>query len=331
MEDPQRLAAAPDDDMLPSNLPLPHLPVVRYALTFRAIEPVTLPPLAAALWRGVLGRALKQMADGEAPAPLGLPAARAATLYRDLFETPPPPDAAKMRRYTSVPHPYALMSEDGGARLAVGEETRLALTLVGRANADLPGIVAGFRRAAETGLGKARSRMVLDQVDAIWREGEPLPVYRSGGSVVVPTAESPAVPPMPRFIEVELLSPLRLLRQGRLVGADLFQARDMLGYLVRRVSMLSYFHTDCPHETDFRHLKELASRLHIVERNLAWWDQHRWSATRQEEIDMGGLTGWFVLDLREATPLWPYLWLGPWIHAGKGATMGQGAVALRPA
>ena len=46
---------------------------------------------------------------------------------------------------------------------------------------------------------------------------------------------------------------------------------------------------------------------------------------------MGGIVGGFVLDMTGLAPLWPYLWLGPWLHAGKAATMGMGAVLLRPA
>jgi hypothetical protein len=137
--------------------------------------------------------------------------------------------------------------------------------------------------------------------------------------------------PLPRFVEVQIVSPLRVLHEGRVVGPADFRPWDMLGYLVRRVSMLSAFHTDHPHEADFRALKELGRAARIVERDLAWRDQARWSATRQEEIAMGGITGWFVLDMAGLEPLWPYLWLGPWLHAGKSATMGIGAIMLRPA
>jgi CRISPR/Cas system endoribonuclease Cas6 (RAMP superfamily) len=45
---------------------------------------------------------------------------------------------------------------------------------------------------------------------------------------------------------------------------------------------------------------------------------------------MGGLVGRMVLDLSGAPDLWPFLWHGQWLHAGKGATMGMGAYRLLP-
>jgi len=39
---------------------------------------------------------------------------------------------------------------------------------------------------------------------------------------------------------------------------------------------------------------------------------------------MGGLIGEIELDGADLEPFWPYLWLGQWTHAGKGAVMGLG-------
>ena len=54
-----------------------------------------------------------------------------------------------------------------------------------------------------------------------------------------------------------------------------------------------------------------------------------WSGRQQQELDMGGGIGSFVLDLRGREPLFPYLWLGQWLHAGKGAVLGLGAIRVR--
>jgi CRISPR/Cas system endoribonuclease Cas6 (RAMP superfamily) len=41
-------------------------------------------------------------------------------------------------------------------------------------------------------------------------------------------------------------------------------------------------------------------------------------------MQMGGILGSFLLNGEELADFWPYLWLGQWTHAGKGATMGLG-------
>ncbi len=94
----------------------------------------------------MLGRALKRMADGLDLPPRGVEAAAAAKLYQDLFETTPPPNAAKMRRYKTVPHAYVLFTGDGATPLALapGDTAVVGLTLVGHANRMLPAILSGF-------------------------------------------------------------------------------------------------------------------------------------------------------------------------------------------
>jgi CRISPR/Cas system endoribonuclease Cas6 (RAMP superfamily) len=46
---------------------------------------------------------------------------------------------------------------------------------------------------------------------------------------------------------------------------------------------------------------------------------------------MGGLLGRFRLHGPDIAPFWPYLWLGQWTHAGKGATLGLGRYRIVPA
>jgi CRISPR/Cas system endoribonuclease Cas6 (RAMP superfamily) len=48
-------------------------------------------------------------------------------------------------------------------------------------------------------------------------------------------------------------------------------------------------------------------------------------------MQMGGLVGEIVVELAEGSPLWPYLWLGQWLHAGKGTSMGLGHYTIQPA
>jgi CRISPR-associated endoribonuclease Cas6 len=309
----------------------PHLPLARYRLDFRARDTITLPPFQGALWRGVFGKALKGLC-GEARAD----GANEPGLYDYFVETPPPADATKMRRYDAAPHPYVLGAEPNfePRHFAPGDMLTIELALIGRGNAHAPAVFEAFARAGEGGLGKSRGRAALSEVHAIWR-GDALDLaltpgpdgrYRGG----VP-AESPAIPPAPEAVEVYLLTPLRLVHEGRTVGPNAFRPADLLRALIRRISMLMTFHTAADLEADFKLLTALAHGARMAEPRLEMAKQQRWSGTQKDVIQMDGLIGSFLLHMRGLTPLWPYLWLGQWVHAGKGTVHGLGALHVREA
>src|ERR1700674_762526 len=82
----------------------PRLPLLRLELVFAMDEPVELPPFRGNLWRGVLGPALKRIDEGLLPG-VSTGEVEPGTLYRTFFESPPPPNAGKMRLYEAAPHP----------------------------------------------------------------------------------------------------------------------------------------------------------------------------------------------------------------------------------
>lgn len=308
-------------------LPAPCVPLVRCRLTFRALEPVVLPPFAGSTWRGLLGAALRRLARPSARWPQGTAGAEAAR--RELFEAAPAPDAAKMRRYRTVPPPFLLAPPFRAEPMALaeGERTALDLTLVGRAGDHLPPLIEAFALAAELGVGRERGRLLLAEVAELDHDRLGALIYGAGGRIALPPPRGYAAPPPPAGpVAVTFATPLRLKCDERLVGPDELTAGALLMSLLRRVSMLSYFHTEAPHETDFERLKQLAAGARVTARALAWHEQARWSATHQDRLAMGGIIGRAALELAPA--LWPYLWLGQWLHAGKGTTMGNGALRL---
>jgi hypothetical protein len=63
---------------------------------------------------------------------------------------------------------------------------------------------------------------------------------------------------------------------------------------------------------------------------LRWKDWTRYSSRQKQEMTLGGVMGRWLLR-GELAPLWPWLYLGQWLHLGKNATMGMGAYTLEPA
>jgi hypothetical protein len=311
-------------------LDTPHLPLARYRLDFRTRDHITLPPFQGAVWRSVFGLALKTMSD-EASAH----GTSALGVYTYLFETPPPPGAAKLKGSNAAPHPFVIGAEPNfePRHFAPNETLTIELTLIGRGNVHAPVIFEAFARGAGGGLAKSRGRAELTEVSAIWRTDEedtPLTPAPDGRYAPAP-AKSPAIPPMPDIADVHLLTPLRLVRDGRPLRPRDFHPGDLLRALLRRISMLMSFHTDADLETDFRTATALSHQARMAEAELEMASQTRYSRNHSGTIPMDGLVGGFLLDMRGLEGFWPYLWLGQWVHAGKGTVMGNGALHIREA
>jgi CRISPR/Cas system endoribonuclease Cas6 (RAMP superfamily) len=87
-------------------------------------------------------------------------------------------------------------------------------------------------------------------------------------------------------------------------------------------------HGPAPLDLDYRALKERAGTAEFDAAELRWIEWARWSDRQRALIKMGGLLGSLSLPLAGVEPFWPFLWLAPWVHVGKGATMGLGAVQV---
>lgn len=311
-----------------SPLPEPRLAIGRYRARFEADRPVRMSEFPGSAWRGALGYALKRTVCMTRK-----PCCRDCALYHScafpyFFDTPPPPGARKMRRYETAPHPFVLRPGQDGET-----EYVLDFTLIGQANRQLALFIHALARAAEGRQGVADNHLRLLTVE---QEAAPLgqdawqPIYHPGGSLRALPVSQPEPPPTPAVCRINLLSPLRVKRDGRRVGPDDFRFADLFGHLLRRVSMLTAFHTDNPLETDFRGLMAHARQVE-AHTELVWEDKSRYSSRQQAAMKLGGVVGRMVLSGVDLTPFWPYLWLGQWLHAGSGATMGLGRYRLESA
>ena len=66
------------------------------------------------------------------------------------------------------------------------------------------------------------------------------------------------------------------------------------------------------------------------EHDMRWHDWTRYSSRQRQEMTLGGALGRWTLHGQSDTlsALWPWLWLGQWLHVGKNATMGMGGYML---
>lgn len=316
------------DDKTRPQFAEPRLAIGRYRARFETEQPVRMSEFPGSAWRGALGHALKRTV-----CVTRLRSCRDCALYHScafpyFYDTPPPPGSTKMRRYETAPHPFVLRPGADGET-----EYVLDFTLIGQANRQLALFIHALARAAEGRKGVAGNHLCLLAVE---QEAAPLgsdvwqPIYRPGHTLQALPPAHPEMPPVPAACRITLRSPLRVKREGRHVGPDAFRFADLFGHLLRRVSMLMSFHTDTPLETNFRDLMVLARQVE-AHTELVWEDKTRYSSRQQAAMKLGGVMGSIDLSGVDLTPFWPYLWLGQWLHAGSGATMGLGSYRIEPA
>lgn len=318
-------AAPPEPLFAGTALPLA---VSRYRLRFIAQEPLRLPAYAGSAWRGAFGHALKRLV-----CVTRAPRCPDCLLYRScgypyLFETPPDPAVAVLRKYPAAPHPFLLRPPTDTRRpLAAGAETTLDLNLFGHGHRYLPYILHALGQAAERGLGTDRGRLalaeVLQQIAVGW-----VSIHQPDGPLTPLPFAIPQPPPCPERLMLIIETPLRLAVGNDRVTPETFRFTHLFGSLLRRISLLIAFHGDQSLEVDFAALARAADTVPLIATRLRWRDWSRYSTRQRTTVPMGGLVGEIELDGTGLEPFWPWLWLGQWTHAGKGAVMGLGGYRI---
>lgn len=309
-------------------------PICRYQFIFRAEQDIRLPAYAGSAWRGVFGHGLKRSVcvtqRKDCPGCL----LWRNCVYAYLFETPPPQDSAKLRRYPAAPHPFVLEPDEGARVIPAGEHLLLGCVLIGHANTQLPYIVQAFRLAGQKGVGQGNGRFSVEQVCQERQRGSidwEVILDREEESLRSLTIEHSHIPPLPESVIIHFRTPLRVQRDGRLIGPEDFAFHDLFRTLLRRLSLLSYFHTDEPWELEFKGLNQASRVVPIRKKCLRWVKWTRYSSRQQKKVQMDGVQGEVVFDGAAIKSFWPFLWLGQWTHAGKGAVMGLGRYTLEDA
>lgn len=303
------------------------LPNSRTRFTLRMQAPVRLPAYAGSAWRGVLGHALRAHY-----CVTGLTACTACPIYRRChyvyqFETPPNPAGSKLRRYTAAPHPFVIEPLPGARDLAAGDTAGFTLLLIGRAQRHLPDWISAAAAAGQRGLGPDHvSFHVQDAAAERSSQPEQAAPDPSGEQALGPD-HAHAAQDAHCEVRIELQTPLRLYQSRHLVGPAEFSFGAFFSTLLRRISLLSHFHTDTPLEMDFRAAVAAGHAVELDSQTLRWHDWSRASSRQRRRIPMGGLVGSFTAR-RVPVGMLPLLRAGERIHVGKGASMGLGRYRL---
>jgi hypothetical protein len=306
----------------------PAVPVKTYRFYFSADSAIRLSRFPGSAWRGAFGHSLKKTVCVVRNTPCKECMLKSACAYSYVFETPPPADTEKMRKYTAAPHPFVLqfpLPEPTSGTLY-----RLDIILFGHGQRYFPYIIHALQTAGRDGVGGHQQLYTLQKITDIDFQGIDRLVYQNGELKPQQQADSPEIPPMPGQIEIIFHTPLRIKQDNKNIASRQFTFGVFFGTLLRRISLISYFHTDTPLETNFAGLTTRARAIQFSKTQLHWYDWTRYSSRQQTEMNMGGLTGSATLDMQGLEDFWPYLWLGQWTHVGKGTSMGMGAYTIQP-
>lgn len=296
----------------------PALPIGRYRASFDCAVRAKNVVFPGNAWRGALGHALKSSV-----CVTRAPECKPCVLYHScvypyFWDTPPHVGATKMRKYETAPHPFVLDCEPDQPLL-------LGFTLLGQANRHLAVFIHALTKAAAAPRGVAGNVLTLNRIEQAsapdtedWRV-----IFAPGQALAGLPVAIVEAPPAPLACTVDIQTPLRVKRDGRQVGAGDFGFADLFANLLRRASMLTYFHTERPLETDFRGLTEAARQVTAM-CDLRWREQTRYSQRQHRGMQFGGVVGTITIEDAALPLFWPYLWLGQFTHAGSGATMGMG-------
>ena len=317
------------------------LPITRYRFTARVQQPLALPDYAGSLLRGQFGAALRQVACmTRAPACPGCPLIQTCP-YTRIFEAPPPPKGQHaLQDFSQIPNPFVMEPPTPGARvLDADDDFAFNIVLIGHATEQLALVIYALQRALGRGLTRARVPVDLLQVDWVDAQGQSHPIWW----MEQPTLqEHPTTILMPEFahdaavntpdapITLHIDTPLRLQHQGQPLGIGQLGPHALIAAIARRTTLLMEFHAGQTGWGDAaKHIVQLSSTLTDTQ-DLHWFDWTRYSSRQQQKMTLGGVLGRWTLHGSQATmaEIWPWLWLGQWLHVGKNATMGMGGYRL---
>ena len=341
--------------------------VCKFQLHIEARQPIILTPYKGATLRGGFGNAFKKVVCALKVKECSDCILKDKCVYSYVFETPPPNGATVMRKYRAVPHPF-IIEPPPEKRMGYkpGNELNFGLTLIGKAIDYLPYFIYTFDELGNIGIGKGRGKYTLK---AVWQkrtnsspaassrtiptEENDIQIYSSDTKKLTSfNPETLAITPSPLMGEgkgegdpstntkspndkdnhksaltLNFLTPTRIYYCGNLT-CDL-EFNILIRQLLRRISMLSYFHCGVdPSQWDFKGIINKSKDVTIRNKSLRWHNWQRYSARQEQKINMGG----FVGDITYEGNLAPFLALikaGEILHVGKGSTFGLGRYEMR--
>lgn len=290
-----------------------HFPITRYRIKFKANRTFQLPAYAGSSLRGAFGHALKNICCLTASIHKGQCRCQPieACLYRRIF------DPAKQRlslqdRVQDIAPPFVIEAHSLPMDIENHHEYHFYMTLIGDfAHSQQAMIQLAWQRALAVGIGTQLSQGKA-QLELLSFELCDRPSIQPNNSTRV---------------KLQFITHARLQHHGQILNADCFSPVLLCRAVMRRyLSLLEAYsvHSLCDQE-----IKQLFDDVLLVkgEHHFDWVKWSRWSNRQKKSMAMDGLLGEVTLT-QLSEPLADLIYLGQWLHVGKGSVFGLGQYNL---
>lgn len=313
--------------------PLSRFKLSRFSFHLQALETLSLPSYKGSTLRGAFGHTFKKVVCVNRQRICAECILKGKCIYSYVFETPPPSDTSMMRKYPYAPHPFVILPPlDKKTLYEKGDSLIFQLTLIGKAIDFLPYFVYTFDELGKNGLGKGKGKCELVEVRLDRFEGlGPTLIYSGKDKIlqnqvhVITGKDFESQDVGGSILELLFLTPTRLKYDGHLTSKPEFHI--LLRNLLRRVSLLSYFHCNFELNVDFKGLIEAAKKVRVSRADISWLDWERYSQRQETRMKMGGFLGSISFE-GELERFLLFIRLGELIHVGKGTSFGLGKYTI---
>lgn len=266
--------------------------------------------------RGGFGYTLKRIVCIQRNIECGACLMKNNCIYPFLLETPPPPDATRLKKYRNIPRPFAFRPCQDGTVI------KMKLLLIGKAVEMVPFFIYTLNELGKKGLGKKNTTFTIVKV---WDEGNET-VYHAMkpdecGNVTPMMLEVIQGNPLYGSLTLTFKSPLVIRKNGAVLHS--FEAFPFFTTLLRRITNLNAFYGIDPHCSINPQQWLSAAKSIVCETATEPFQQKRFSTRQNKKIDYTGITGTVKLTGDIGT-LMPLIQAGEVLGVGKNTVFGQG-------
>ncbi len=313
---------------------LNNFPLAKFQLTISPIDKIILPKYKGSTFRGGFGHAFKKVVCVSFHKDCSECLLKEKCIYSYVFETPIPKDTTIMRKYPYAPHPFVIEPPlNEKTEFDKNDDLDFGLTLIGRAIDYLPYFIFTFDELGRIGLGKGRGKYLLKEVKNIIKNNdtvEEFVIYKGNDKILNNKykilSSKDIINQTKKFskkerIELQFITPTRIKYKNKLISELEFHI--LIRNLLRRISLLSYFHCNEELNINFKDVIEKSKEIIKEDSNLTWYDWERYSYRQEERMSLGGFIGnvTFKGNIKDYLPL---ILLGQYTHVGKGTSFGLG-------